>query len=181
MNRADLRNPLPRGASGVRHSRFNRLLVLIVVVVAAIGGILVRDLYRSQADAREGYARLLRSLELLSELQYQMQEARRTLLYALVTSDSNRQVDYADRSRSADTPLFSVPVQWSLSPWSAGSRRLLYGPFCPSTRRYDRFGTDASGCLQAKHKTAKNLGRLADPRVRATDGLPGDFHVVLYR
>ena len=44
----------------------------------------------------------MRGLDLIGDLQYQAQEARRTLLYALATTDSNLQVDYADQSRAAE-------------------------------------------------------------------------------
>ena len=96
------RNEPVNHRAGRRFSRFNLILACIVFAVAGVGSFLFHDLYRSQASAQESYARVLHGLELLSELQYQTQEARRTLLYALVTSDSNRQVGFADLSRAAD-------------------------------------------------------------------------------
>ena len=41
-------------------------------------------------------------MALIGELQYQTQEARRSMLYSLTTTDSNLQVDYATQSRAAD-------------------------------------------------------------------------------
>jgi PAS domain S-box-containing protein len=70
--------------------------------VAGIGSYLFHDLHRSQSSARVSYARVLQGLELLSELQYQTQEARRTLLYTLVTSYSSREVEVASLSGAAD-------------------------------------------------------------------------------
>lgn len=48
------------------------------------------------------YAVSVRGLRRIGELQFQAQETRRSTLYALTTSDSNLQVEYADRSREAD-------------------------------------------------------------------------------
>jgi hypothetical protein len=44
----------------------------------------------------------LAALDLLNDLTYQTQEARRSMLYALTTADANLQVQYADESRAAD-------------------------------------------------------------------------------
>jgi hypothetical protein len=41
-------------------------------------------------------------LDLLAGLQFDVQEARRRMLYALTTTDPNLQVSYADESRAAD-------------------------------------------------------------------------------
>ena len=74
----------------------------VSLIVAVIGTVLLRDLLNSHADERQGYSECIRGLELLGDLQYNTQEARRTFLYALATSDSNRQVEYADQSRAAE-------------------------------------------------------------------------------
>jgi len=47
-------------------------------------------------------------LNLLNQLQYLTQEARRSVLYALTTDDSNRQVEYADQSRAADAKVVAI-------------------------------------------------------------------------
>ena len=83
-------------------NRFTSTILVLAAVVGGIGTLLFHDLYRSQQDARRSYADAVRGLDLIGDLQYQAQEARRTLLYALATTDSNRQVDYADQSRAAD-------------------------------------------------------------------------------
>ncbi len=78
---------------------------LVTLLVVGIGAWLLHDLLRSHERERSGYSQCLRSLELLGDLQYHTQEARRTLLYALATTDSNRQVDYADQSRAAEAQV----------------------------------------------------------------------------
>jgi PAS domain S-box-containing protein len=85
--------------------RLNRSSVtMIVIALLAVGAaaFLFFDLSRSQHASRNSYAEAVRGLDLIGDLQYQAQEARRTLLYALATTDSNLQVEYADRSRAAE-------------------------------------------------------------------------------
>ena len=68
-------------------------------------GFLVFDFASSHQTARRNYSNSIHELEVIGDLQYQAQEARRTLLYALATTDSNRQVGYADESRAADAAV----------------------------------------------------------------------------
>ena len=51
--------------------------------------------------AHETYSVVVSRLQDIGELQYQIQETRRSLLYALTTRDVNLQVQYADQSRQA--------------------------------------------------------------------------------
>ena len=85
--------------------RFTGTMIVIALVAGCVGLFLFTDLYRTQQDSRRSYASAVRGLDLIGELQYQAQEARRTLLYALSTTDSNLQVDYADQSRAAETQV----------------------------------------------------------------------------
>ena len=86
----------------LRFNRFTITILAIALIAGCVGIFLFLDLYRSQQDSRRDYAGAVRGLDLIGELQYQAQEARRTLLYALSTTDSNLQVDYADQSRAAE-------------------------------------------------------------------------------
>ena len=85
-----------------RFNRFTITILAIALIAGFVGVFLFLDLYHSQQDSRRDYAGAVRGLDLIGELQYQAQEARRTLLYALSTTDSNLQVDYADQSRAAE-------------------------------------------------------------------------------
>ena len=85
-----------------RLSRFSGAMVAIVLLAVAVGAFLFIDLSRSQQASHRSYAEAVRGLDLIGDLQYQAQEARRTLLYALATTDSNLQVEYADQSRAAE-------------------------------------------------------------------------------
>jgi PAS domain S-box-containing protein len=77
-------------------------LALIALIVVGVGVFILVDLRRTASETRDLYAGLARGLDLIGGLQYETQEARRAMLYALTTKDANLQVRYADESRAAD-------------------------------------------------------------------------------
>ena len=85
-------------------SRHNATLLLFLVCcgVAVIGAFVIRDLEAANAEAQKMYSGSVHGLQQIGELQYEAQETRRATLYALTTTDSNLQVEYADQSRNAD-------------------------------------------------------------------------------
>lgn len=85
-------------------SRHSAVLLLFMVCcgVAVIGIFVIRDLRSANAEAQEIYTGSVHGLERIGELQYEAQETRRATLYALTTTDSNLQVEYADQTREAD-------------------------------------------------------------------------------
>src|SRR6266446_4497059 len=89
----------------IRLSRFSGTMIAVAVGAGCVALILFFALSRGQQDSRRSYAEAVRGLDLIGEFQYQAQEARRTLLYALATTDSNLQVDYADQSRGAEAQV----------------------------------------------------------------------------
>src|ERR1700687_2873971 len=101
MNRSTL-NSLYR-----RHG-FTLAFIVIGVVVVGVGAFVVRDMRHCNREVRHMYSDLVQTLDSTVELQYQTQEARRSMLYALTTTDSNRQVDYADQSRVADSHVHEL-------------------------------------------------------------------------
>jgi signal transduction histidine kinase len=78
------------------------LLFLICCGVSVVGAFFIRDLRAANAEAQEIYTGAVHGLQRIGELQYEAQETRRATLYALTTTDSNLQVEYADQSRAAD-------------------------------------------------------------------------------
>ena len=80
-------------------SRHNAGLLLLIVCcgVAVVGAFVVRDLQTTSAEAQKMYSGSVHGLQQIGELQYYAQETRRATLYALTTSDSNLQVEYADQ------------------------------------------------------------------------------------
>jgi signal transduction histidine kinase len=78
------------------------LLILVCCGVALVGAFVIRDLRAANDQAQQIYTTSVRGLQQIGELQYEAQETRRATLYALTTTDSNRQVEYADQTREAD-------------------------------------------------------------------------------
>jgi len=95
-----MRSVMPR----VRHRELG-LLAVVAVTVLALGLFVARDVRQSAEDTRLLYARLSNGLDLIDDLQFNTQEVRRILLYALHTSDANLQVEYADQSRKVDAEV----------------------------------------------------------------------------
>ncbi len=78
------------------------LIFLVVAVEIGVGLFLIRDLRTANVETERMYQVSVLGLRRIGEMQYQAQETRRSSLYALTTSDSNLQVEYADHSRAAD-------------------------------------------------------------------------------
>lgn len=97
-------------------SRHNPALLLFMVCcgVAVIGAFVVRDLRAANEEAQEMYTGSVNGLQRIGELQYDAQETRRATLYALTTSDSNLQVEYADQSRNADQRVKDGIAEYAL-------------------------------------------------------------------
>ena len=85
--------------------QFTAMLLIVGIAVLGVGLIVVRDIRGTNRSARAMYESSMAGLDLLNQLQYLTQEARRSVLYALTTTDSNRQVEYADQSRAADAEV----------------------------------------------------------------------------
>lgn len=85
-------------------SRHNTVILIFMVccAVAIVSMLVLRDLRSANAEAREMYTRSVHGLKRIAEMQYEAQETRLCTLYALTTTDSNLQVEYADESRDAD-------------------------------------------------------------------------------
>jgi signal transduction histidine kinase len=84
--------------------RHNAILLLFLVsaAVAMVGVFVIRDMRAANVEAQSIYTGSVHGLQMIGELQYDAQETRRATLYALTTSDSNLQVEYAGQSRDAD-------------------------------------------------------------------------------
>ncbi len=98
-----------------RATRNNTTLLLIFICcgVAAVGVFVIRDIQSANADVNDIYTRSVQGLQRIGKLQYEAQETRRETLYALSTSDSNLQVEYADQSRAADQQVKDEIAQYA--------------------------------------------------------------------
>jgi diguanylate cyclase (GGDEF)-like protein len=85
-----------------RRSGSTALLVCFALLSAATGAFSLYQLRGAAREARQLYEGLVSGLDLIGALQYDVQEARRRMLYALTTTDANLQVQYVDESRAAD-------------------------------------------------------------------------------
>ncbi len=108
-------------------ARYRAIALLGILMVSAItlGSIVARDVRRFNDDARMHYDRLSQGFELIDELQFDTQEVRRIHLYALHTSDANRQLDYADQSRAADARVQRLLADRPEIHWAAGTHAHL--------------------------------------------------------
>jgi len=110
------------GRRGMREAR-SKLLPLLAAA-AVIGGVLtVSDLRRAAASCRSLYEMDVRALEVEAEMEYHLDESRRTLLYALATADPNEQLPYMDQTRAND----------ALVAGSLNQLRASYGKIIPAT------------------------------------------------
>ena len=86
----------------VRRRSTTLLLVGYALVSVATGVFSLMQLRSAARESHRLYDGLMGGLDLLAGLQFDVQEARRRMLYALTTTDANLQVQYADESRAAD-------------------------------------------------------------------------------
>jgi PAS domain S-box-containing protein len=101
------------------------LVAAVGLVTAAVAALEYRDQQRAHHDTKLMYQGLINGLGAVADLQYEIQEARRSMLYALTTTDSNRQVTYADRSRSADARVTAITSRLAPTSDTGEGRRLL--------------------------------------------------------
>jgi hypothetical protein len=81
--------------------RLSTALLTVGLGVVFVGAVTLTDLQRANQRAHETSSVVVNRLQDIGELQYQIQETRRSVLYALTTRDVNLQVQYADQSREA--------------------------------------------------------------------------------
>lgn len=77
-------------------------LATATLTVVALGWFVARDFRQSAEAANQLYDRFREGLDLIDDMLFETEEVRRILLYALHTSDANRQLEYVDQSRSAE-------------------------------------------------------------------------------
>src|SRR5882762_992420 len=139
-------------------------LALIALIVLGVGAFILADLRRAARDAEDMYAGLARGLDLIGGLQFETQEARRAMLYALTTKDANLQVRYADESRAADARVGRLIDDQT---------RLLDAPAAADAAR--RLGRDWATYLTTRDEVLASIleGSVDDAVVRdLRDGVP---------
>jgi PAS domain S-box-containing protein len=91
-----------------RRHGFTLAFVLIGVAIVAVATFVVSDLRAGNREVRRMSVSSLGGLDLIGEVQYQTQEARRSMLYALTTTDADLQLQYVDESRAADARVIQM-------------------------------------------------------------------------
>ena len=137
---------------------------LIALTVVAVGAFILVDLRRAARETQDLYAGLARGLDLIGGLQYETQEARRAMLYALTTRDANLQVTYADESRAADARVARLIDDQT---------RLVDSPAAADALR--RLGGDWATYLKTRDEVLASIleGSIGDAATRdLRDGVP---------
>ena len=93
---------MTRTARSLARSWLFTLLAAATLTVVALGWVVASDFRQSADAANELYDRFGEALDLIDNMLFETGEVRRILLYALHTSDANRQLEYVDQSRSAE-------------------------------------------------------------------------------
>ena len=96
---------IERARALVRQRSTTAILVFFALLSAATGAFSLFQLRSAARDARQLSDDLVSGLDLIAGLQFDVQEARRRMLYALTTTDANLQVQYVDESRAADARI----------------------------------------------------------------------------
>ncbi len=149
------------------------VFALVGVVAAAVAALEYRDQRRAHRDTRQMYQGLVDGLGAVADLQYEIQEARRSMLYALTTSDSNQQLDYVDRSRGADARVSAITRQLAAS--GDGEARALVAGLEEAWQDYLRGRDEVIASIlegEVKEAVARDLseGAPAFDRVRSALG-----------
>jgi len=87
--------------SQTRYAMFG-VLGAATLVVIMLGWVVARDFRQSAEATNQLYNRFGEGLDLIDNILFETGEVRRVMLYALHTSDANRQLDYVDQSRSGE-------------------------------------------------------------------------------
>jgi PAS domain S-box-containing protein len=122
----DFARPPVDGRPWIARLRTPAMLFLVLGAVAAlVAAFEYRDQRRVHRDTQQMYRGLADGLGAVADLQDEIQEARHSLLYALTTSETSRQVEYIDKSRGADARATTLIRQLAASADTDDARRLV--------------------------------------------------------
>ena len=139
-------------------------LLTVGLGVLLVGAVTLLDLRGSNRRARETYGVVVGRLQDIGELQYQIQETRRSVLYALTTRDPNLQVKYADQSRMASAQVDLIMEEMRVD----AGRTPMSGPA-------ERFARDWKGYLAVRDEVIASILEENGPKAVSRDlqeGIP---------
>ncbi len=160
--------PVPAGRWSSR-ARAAAALAGLAAGLLATSLFVVRDLARNNETVAELSRNVVRGLDSIEGLQFDTQEVRRTILYAVTTDDANLQLGYVDQSRAAEARV--APRLNQALPSSAGSEAASLEGFAREWRAYLGIRDDIIAAIlegNAKEGVARDLrdGAPAFDRVR---------------
>ena len=123
------------GWKSTRWTRANALRAIIAFVAFLMIGLTSMDVRRAGERANSLYQVGILGLSVAGDLQYQTQESRRPHLYALTTTDPNKQLPSIDRSREAGLQVDRLLQSASVLDLDLDSRRQL-SEFAAAWRSY---------------------------------------------
>jgi PAS domain S-box-containing protein len=126
--------------------RLSAALLMLGLGVVFVGAMTLLDLQRANERAHQTYSVVVNRLQDIGELQYQIQETRRSVLYALTTRDVNLQVQYADQSREA-----SARVDRTLQ------ELLVDAGSWPTAGAAEHFASDWKGYLSVRDEVVASI------------------------
>jgi polar amino acid transport system substrate-binding protein len=105
--------------------RISWLLIAGGVAVVTAGIFVAVQSNAAVTRVKEFYDVNVRGLQTAGEMAFQIQEGRRTVIYALTTADTNRQLNYIGEARKADDSVAELEDRLSSSSLDDESRRAL--------------------------------------------------------
>ena len=123
------------GWKSTRWTRANALRAIIAFAAFLMIGLTFMDVRRAGERANSLYQVGILGLSVAGDLQYQTQESRRPHLYALTTTDPNKQLPSIDRSREAGLQVDRLLQSASVLDLDLDSRRQL-SEFAAAWRSY---------------------------------------------
>src|SRR5262249_38960925 len=156
---------VPQRVTGLLKRRHETVgLEIVGIAVHGVGLIVARDLRSANRQSRTPYDSSMAALDLLNQLQYLTQAARRTLLYPLGTRDGNRQAEFGDQSRAADAEVAGIIA------------RHIKGTSSPSAlQAATRFADDWRGYLAVRDRVISAILEGSNKEATDTDlrdGIP---------
>jgi len=101
------------------------LMVWGGILIVAVGAFVAEESLAAVGKVRAFYDVEVSGLRTAGDLAFQIQEGRRTAVYALTTSDPNEQIVYIDQARNAGDAVGRLQRRLSASPLDPDARRAL--------------------------------------------------------
>ncbi|HYP00744.1 MAG TPA: response regulator [Pyrinomonadaceae bacterium] len=142
--RAHARRPdrLNRMKLSLPRNKFTLVFLVIGVVMVGVGWFVVSDILDANNQVQKMFESTADRSDKLSELQHYTEETRYLILYAFTTTDANKQLDYLDKSRTAEHRVADRMEEVRLQANNSGEAKML--------EAVRKFGADWNAYLEAQ-------------------------------